>query len=124
MKKLVILGAISTVLVMAGCSEKKPATPEEIWKGYCTSIGNAARSITLDRQNGITQKEAVENANKLTDPTTKAFIIAQIEKIYALPQEQLKADKDAVQAQFKQQAFEICLNTPHDPAKMPDYKPF
>ncbi|OTG83035.1 hypothetical protein [Acinetobacter sp. ANC 4648] len=124
MKKLVIFGAISTVLVMAGCSEKKPATPEEIWKGYCTSIGNAARSITLDRQNGITQKEAIENANKLTDPTTKAFITAQIEKIYAFPQEQLKADKDAVQAQFKQEAFETCLNTPHDPTKMPDYKPF
>lgn len=124
MQKFVILGAISTVLFMAGCAEKKPATPEEIWKGYCTSVGNAARSITLDRQNGITQKEAVDYANKVTDPTTKKFVLEYLEKIYALPDAELKADKDAVQAQFKQQAYEQCLNTPHDPNKMPDYKPF
>ncbi len=124
MKKLAIFGAISTVLIMAGCAEKKPATAEQIWTGYCTSVGNAARSITLDRQNGITQKEAVDNANKVTDPTTRAFITAQIEKVYAFPVEQLKADRDGVQAKFKQEAFETCLNTPHDPNKMPDYKPF
>lgn len=124
MQKFVILGAISTVLLMAGCAEKKPATPEEIWKGYCTSIGNAARSITLDRQNGITHKEAVDYANKVTDPMTKQFVTEYLEKIYAMPDVELKADRDAVQSKFKQQAFEQCLNTPHDPKKMPDYKPF
>lgn len=124
MKKLVILTALSSVLVMMGCSEKKPATPEEIWQGYCTSIGNAARSIVLDRQNGITEKEAVEYANKVTDPITKKFVIEYLEKVYALPNDELKADRDAVQAKFKQQAYEACLNTPHDPSKMPDYKPF
>lgn len=124
MQKFVIFSAISTVLFMAGCAEKKPATSEEIWKGYCTSVGNAARSITLDRQNGITQKEAVEYANKVTDPTTKKFVLEYLDKIYALPDAELKADKDAVQAKFKQEAYEQCLNTPHDPKKMPDYKPF
>lgn len=124
MQKLVVLSAISTILLMVGCTEKKPATPEEIWKGYCTSIGNAARSITLDRQNGITHKEAVDYANKVKDATTKQFVTEYLEKIYALPETELKADKDAVQAKFKQQAFEQCLNTPHDPKKMPDYKPF
>lgn len=124
MQKFVILGAISTVLLMAGCAEKKPATPEEIWKGYCTSIGNAARSITLDRQNGITHKEAVDYANKVTDSMTKQFVTEYLEKIYAMPDAELKADRDAVQSKFKQQAFEQCLNTPHDPKKMPDYKPF
>lgn len=124
MQKFVILGAISTVLLMAGCAEKKPATPEEIWKGYCTSIGNAARSITLDRQNGITHKEALDYANKVTDPMTKQFVTEYLEKIYAMPDAELKADRDAVQSKFKQQAFEQCLNTPHDPNKMPDYKPF
>ena len=124
MKKLVILSAMSTVLVMVGCSEKKPATPEEIWQGYCTSIGNAARSIVLDRQNGITKQEAVEYADKVTDATTKTFVVEYLEKIYALPHDELKNDKDAVQAKFKKQAYEACLNTPHDPSKMPDYKPF
>ena len=124
MQKFVILGAISTVLLMAGCTEKKPATPEEIWKGYCTSIGNAARSITLDRQNGITKKEAIEYANKVTDLTTKGFVLEYLEKVYALSDAELKADKDVVQAKFKNEAFEQCLNTPHDPTKMPDYKPF
>ena len=124
MQKFVILGAISTVLLMAGCAEKKPATPEEIWKGYCTCIGNATRSITLDRQNGITHKEAVDYANKVTDPMTKQFVTEYLEKIYAMPDAELKADRDAVQSKFKQQAFEQCLNTPHDPNKMPDYKPF
>lgn len=124
MKKLVILSAVSTVLLMTGCSEKKPATPEEIWQGYCTSIGNAARTLVLDRQNGITHKEAVEYADKVTDPTTKGFVKEYLEKVYAMPDAELKADKDAVQAQFKQQAYEQCVKTPHDPKKMPDYKPF
>lgn len=115
---------MSTILLMAGCTEKKPATPEEIWQGYCTSIGNAARSITLDRQNGITQKEALEYANKVTDPTTKGFVLEYLEKVYAVPNDELKADKDAVQAKFKKEAYEQCLKTPHDPKKMPDYKPF
>ena len=47
MQKFVMLGALSTVLLMVGCAEKKPATPEEIWQGYCTSIGNAARSASF-----------------------------------------------------------------------------
>lgn len=124
MKKSVIFAVLGTVLVLSGCAEKKPATPEEIWQGYCTSIGNAARSITLDRQNGITKKEAVEYANKVTDPTTKGFVLEYLEKIYAVPDVELKADKDAIQTKFKEQAYEQCLKTPHDPKKMPDYKPF
>ncbi|AYO54624.1 MULTISPECIES: hypothetical protein [Acinetobacter] len=124
MQKFVMLGALSTVLLMVGCAEKKPATPEEIWQGYCTSIGNAARSITLDRQNGITHKEALDYANKVTDPTTKGFVLEYLEKIYALPDAELKADQTAVQTKFKQEAYEQCLKTPHDPKKMPDYKPF
>lgn len=124
MQKFVMLGALSTVLLMVGCAEKKPATPEEIWQGYCTSIGNAARSITLDRQNGITYKEALDYANKVTDPTTKGFVLEYLEKIYALPDAELKTDQTAVQTKFKQEAYEQCLKTPHDPKKMPDYKPF
>ncbi len=123
MKSLVIL-SISAALLMSGCAEKKPATPEEIWQGYCTSIGNAARTIALDRQNGITKQQAIDYANKVTDATTKGFVLEYLEKIYALPDAELKADKDAVQARFKKEAYEQCVNTPHDPKKMPDYKPF
>lgn len=124
MKKSVIFAVLGTVLVLSGCAEKKPATPEEIWQGYCTSIGNAARTITLDRQNGISKQEAVDYANKVTDPTTKGFVLEYLEKIYALPDAELKADHEAVQAKFKQEAYAQCLKTPHDPKKMPDYKPF
>ena len=124
MQKWVMFGAMSTVLLMAGCAEKKPATPEEIWQGYCTSIGNAARTITLDRQNGISKKEAVDYANKVSDATTKGFVLEYLEKIYAVPDAELKADKDAIQAKFKNEAYEQCVNSPHDPKNMPDYKPF
>ena len=123
MKSLVIL-SISAALLMSGCAEKKPATPEEIWQGYCTSIGNAARTIALDRQNGITKQQAIDYANKVADATTKGVVLEYLEKIYDLPDAELKADKDAVQARFKKEAYEQCVNTPHDPKKMPDYKPF
>ncbi|MDQ8935849.1 hypothetical protein [Acinetobacter rudis] len=122
MKQRIVILAV--MLGLTACAEKKPATPEEKWKGYCTSVSNAARTIALDRQNGITKQEALDYANKLTDPTTKSFVLQQIETIYAFPAEQLRADKEKVRDQFKQQAYEICVNAPHDPNKMPDYKPF
>jgi hypothetical protein len=121
MKKLVILSA---VLMMVGCAEKKPLTPEEQWHGYCTSIGNAARSIMLDRQNAITKEAAIEHASKLKDQTTKGFVDKIIERVYAYPQNELNNDREALQLKFKQEATEECLNAPHDPKKMPDYKPF
>lgn len=125
MNKFMILSAVlgSAVLVSA-CEEKKPLTPEQVWHGYCTSIGNAARSILLDRQNGITQQEAVEHANKLTDPTTKAFVQTQLAKVYAYPADQLEKDRDALLAQFKKEATDECLATPYDKDKLPDYKQF
>ena len=65
--KKVFLIAIGLVLV--GCADKKQLTPAEQWHGYCVSVGNAARSITLDRQNGIEQKQAKEHADKIEDET-------------------------------------------------------
>ena len=50
MKKILVMTA---VLALMGCAEKKPLTPEEQWQGYCRSVGNAARTIMLDRQNAI-----------------------------------------------------------------------
>lgn len=124
MKKLISLSTVAALVLVAGCAEKKPATPEEIWKGYCTSIGNAARTIVLDRQNGILYKEAADYAAKVTDPTTRGFVTEYLEKIYAVPEAELKADRNAIQEKFRAQAFEQCLKSPHDPQKMPDYKPF
>ena len=103
---------------------KEPLTPEQQWQGYCKSIGNAARSIVLDRQNGITEKAATEYANKVTDPTTKAFVLEILKKTYAYPADQLNQDHEAVQNKFKEDAYQKCLNTPFDPKKMPDYKQF
>ncbi|AOA58535.1 hypothetical protein [Acinetobacter larvae] len=121
MKKILILiGA----LVGAACSEKPPATPEQRWEGYCRSVGYAARTISFDRINGISLAEAKEHANKIKDKTTLTLISQQIEKIYAAPIDELRADKDKTQEKYQQQAFEQCLATPHDPNHMPDYKPF
>ena len=122
-KWVVILGA-GLSFSLSACTEKKVATPEELWHGYCTSIGNAARTITLDRQNGITREEATAYAEKVTDVTTNTFLMGQIEKVYSFPADQLKVDKDALQAKFKQEATDLCLKTPYDPNKMPDYKAF
>ena len=89
MKKLFALAA---VIALVGCAEKKPLTPEEQWHGYCKSIGNAARSIMLDRQNAIEKDKAIEHANKVEDEMTKAFALEIIEDVYALPEAEIKSD--------------------------------
>ena len=96
-KFLVLSGVLGTAILMSACAEKKPLTPEEQWQGYCKSIGNAARSIILDRQNGILHKEALEYANKVTDPTTKKFVLEQVAKAYAYPADQLEVDSNGLQ---------------------------
>lgn len=120
MKKLFVLALCVTAF--AGCAKKAPLTPEEQWKGYCTSIGNAGRSIMLDRQNGITQKEALEYANKVEDETTRSFALGAIKDVYAMNETELRDDVEARRESYKQQLIEKCVNTPHD--SMPDYKPF
>ena len=63
MKKLL---ALSFMLALAGCAEKKPLTPEEQWQGYCRSVGNAARTIMLDRQNAIEKEKQSSMPTRLT----------------------------------------------------------
>lgn len=115
---------LSSVVLMAACSEKPPATAEEKWAGFCTSIGFAASTIASDRQNGILEAEAREHANKITDPTIKGMLNEQVTLIYAYPKDELKAGKEKIREQFQQQARDKCINTPHDPNHMPDYKAF
>ncbi|MFH7767517.1 hypothetical protein [Acinetobacter sp. BSP-28] len=119
MKKLFTLMAL---VALVGCAEKKPLTPEEQWKGYCTSMGNAANNIMYDRQNTITKEAAIEHANKIEDEITKTFILDIIEQVYAFPLEEINKDPEASRNQFKQKITEKCIATPHD--KMPNYKPF
>ena len=124
MKKLFILSVLGSAIMFTGCAEKKPLTPEEQWQGYCKSIGNAARSIILDRQNGITEKDALDYANKVTDATTKKFVLEQVAKVYAYPADQLETDRNALQVKFRDEATKQCLDTPFDPKALPDYKQF
>jgi hypothetical protein len=120
MKKLLVIAAVC--VLTTACAKKAPLTPEEQWRGYCTSIGNAGRSIMLDWQNGIEKEKAVEHANKVEDPTTKAFVLDAIEQVYALDTKTAKDDVTARRDAFKNQLTEKCLATPHQ--EMPDYKPF
>ena len=53
-------------------------------------MGNAARSILFDRQQAIEKSQAIEHANKIEDEITKKFIFNIIEKVYAIPQDELK----------------------------------
>ena len=119
MKKILV---VTAVLALMGCAEKKPLTPEEQWQGYCRSVGNAARTIMLDRQNAIEKERAIEHANKIEDDITRNFILEIIEQVYALPIEEINADVDAAREKVRTQFTEKCIATPHD--KMPDYKPF
>ncbi|MDV2455858.1 hypothetical protein [Acinetobacter towneri] len=119
MKKILV---VTAVLALMGCAEKKPLTPEEQWQGYCRSVGNAARTIMLDRQNAIEKERAVEHANKIEDDITRNFILEIIEQVYALPLEEINGDVDAAREKVRTQFTEKCIATPHD--KMPDYKPF
>jgi hypothetical protein len=119
MKKILVMTA---VLALMGCAEKKPLTPEEQWQGYCRSVGNAARTIMLDRQNAIEKERAIEHANKIEDDITRNFILEIIAQVYALPIEEINADVDAAREKVRAQFTEKCIATPHD--KMPDYKPF
>ncbi|AVH48794.1 MULTISPECIES: hypothetical protein [Acinetobacter] len=119
MKKILV---VTAVLALMGCAEKKPLTPEEQWQGYCRSVGNAARTIMLDRQNAIEKERAIEHANKIEDDITRNFISEIIEQVYALPLEEINGDVDAAREKVRTQFTEKCIATPHD--KMPDYKPF
>lgn len=119
MKKILV---VTAVLALMGCAEKKPLTPEEQWQGYCRSVGNAARTIMLDRQNAIEKESAIEHANKIEDDITRNFILEIIAQVYALPIEEINADVDAAREKVRAQFTEKCIATPHD--KMPDYKPF
>ncbi|MHA3892847.1 hypothetical protein [Acinetobacter sp. GXMZU3951] len=119
MKKVYLLAVMAALV---GCSEKKPLTPEEQWHGYCTSMGNAARSIMLDRQSAIEKDKAIEHAKKIDDEFTRTFILDIIEQVYALPEAEIKQDKDAARDKIKAQITEKCLVTPHD--KLPEYKQF
>ncbi len=119
MKKILV---VTAVLALMGCAEKKPLTPEEQWQGYCRSVGNAARTIMLDRQNAIEKERAIEHANKIEDDITRNFILEIIAQVYALPIEEINADVDAAREKVRTQFTEKCIATPHD--KMPDYKPF
>ncbi|CAB1221332.1 hypothetical protein [Acinetobacter bouvetii] len=119
MKKLF---ALTVLIGLVGCAEKKPLTPEEQWKGYCTSVGNAANTIVYDRQNTIEKSAAIEHANKIEDEITKTFILDIIEQVYAVPLAEINKDPEAMRSQFKQKFTDKCLATPHD--KMPNYKPF
>ena len=78
MMKKILLIAMS--LLFVGCSEKKPLTPEEQWHGFCTSVGNAARSIVFDRQQAIEKTQAVEHANKIEDEITKNSFLMLLKK--------------------------------------------
>lgn len=119
MKKILV---VTAVLALMGCAEKKPLTPEEQWQGYCRSVGNAARTIMLDRQNAIEKERAIEHANKIEDDITRNFILEIIEQVYVLPLEEINGDVDAAREKVRTQFTEKCIATPHD--KMPDYKPF
>ena len=119
LKKILV---VTAVLALMGCAVKKPLTPEEQWQGYCRSVGNAARTIMLDRQNAIEKERAIEHANKIEDDITRNFISEIIEQVYALPLEEINGDVDAAREKVRTQFTEKCIATPHD--KMPDYKPF
>lgn len=119
MNKLFVLAAM---VALVGCAEKKPLTAEEQWHGYCKSVGNAARSIMLDRQNAITKDKALEHGNKVEDETTKAFVLDIIEHVYALPETEIKGDIEGAREKIRAAYTQKCLATPHK--EMPDYKPF
>ena len=119
MKKLLVLSAI---IALTGCGEKKPLTAEEQWHGYCKSVGNAARSILLDRQNGIEMPKALEHASKIEDETTKTFILDIIKQVYSMPEAEIKNDVEGSREKLREKVTNECVATPHD--KMPEYKPF
>ncbi len=119
MKKL---WAIAAVMALVGCAEKAPLTPEQQWQGYCKSVGNAARTILLDRQNGIEKAAAIEHADKLEDPTTKTFIFEIIEQVYALPDARINENHSESREQLRAEVTQRCQATPF--TEIPEYKPF
>lgn len=114
--------SLIVLIGLVGCAEKKPLTDQEQWKGYCTSVGNAANNIMFDRQNAIDKTAALEHANKVEDEITKTFVLAIVEEVYAFPLDELKADPDQKRAKYKKKIMEKCILTPHD--RLPNYKPF
>lgn len=119
MKKLLVLAAVTA---LAGCAEKAPLTADQQWQGYCKSVGNAARTILLDRQNGIEKTAAIEYAEKVEDPITKKFVLEIISEVYALDANDIKDEPVAKREKIRAQVTERCQTTAHN--EIPDYKPF
>ncbi len=58
---------------------------------------------------------------KLKTKLRKKFIFNIIEKVYAIPQDELKTNPEALQEKIRKQMTDECLVTPHYD-KMPNYK--
>lgn len=71
---------------------------------------------------GLSKNEQQRHAGKIEDKTTRKFIFGIIEKVYAIPAEELKAEPDVLREKLKQQFTEQCLAAPHE--KLPNYKLF
>ena len=81
MKKLF---ALSLMVALVGCAEKKPLTPEEQWHGYCRSVGNAARSI-IDEVYALPEHEIKTDVDAAREKVRAEFT----EKCIATPHDKM-----------------------------------
>ncbi|MCF9045946.1 hypothetical protein [Acinetobacter nectaris] len=107
MKKLLLL-AVSGILLV-GCGGHKQVSPQEAWQGFCKSIPSAAYNIMTDRQQGITESAALENAKKIQDEHARNYLVSLVEEAYKVPLYEQMADKEKAMADFGKGRYDSCV---------------
>lgn len=105
--KLIVL--LLSGLVLVGCGEQKPVTPQEAWQSFCKSIPSASFNIMTDRQQGIEKEKALEHAKKLQEPKAQQYVVSLIEEAYKVPLYTQMNDKEKAMDDFTKNRYESCL---------------
>lgn len=105
--------SLMAIVVITGCSEKKPLTAEEKWGKFCESYQTASYYIMADRQQGVVQEKALEHMKGLPEGQQKQMFLDLIKQANAIPRSEQRLEQQEIAEKFKQGKYELCMNTPH-----------
>ena len=110
-----VLGCMSvaTVLILAGCAEKKELTTQQKWEKFCESYSTASYYIMADRQQGVSEEKALEHMKGLPEGQQKEMFLDLIKQANATPRSEQRLEQQKIADEFKVGKLEACLNTPH-----------
>ena len=108
-----ILMSCTAVLLLSGCGERKPMSPEENWQRFCYTYEDAAYNIMSDRQHQITEKQALEHIEKIQAGVERDMLEQLVKQAHQTPAFVQQVDKEKAMDDFKAGKYQACM------AKMP-----